>query len=179
MVKGYNNITKMLPLRSNAPHRADTHQLLVVGTPPFGDMVAHNLSENPQHKRVIFAPTLTGEKRPSAHTEAVDFVCFVVSMQSKLSFERFRQSMDAIVAEEQSYFVLGRWALLVLDSSDDARFAFQLEEIVEYAKEQVVPILFVSNSKDYKAMQSASNRVVMMLKRACRENSISPMFAQC
>lgn len=166
-------------LRSNVEEKSLVPQVLVVGTSPHGDEFARQVSDLPdQFKRVLFAETLAGN-RPSAQTAPIDMVCFVVSMQSKLSFERFRQSVDSISPEEQAFFLLGRWAVVVLDSLDQGKFALTMDEVEAFCVGRGIPTVFVSKSANKLAVQSAAKRVLVMSKRAARYAQISPLFSQC
>jgi hypothetical protein len=170
----------LFPLKTNARDRLESHELLVVGVLPFGKAFAEVIAAlklEQARRRVVYTDELP-LKRNDETRAAVDFICFVVSMQSKLSLDRVRESINAIVGEEQGYFVMGRWALVVLDSADPSKFAFTLEDVRGLSQEKAIPVLFGGSLRDSAALEFLANRVAVLLRRAARDRGISPLFQQ-
>jgi len=171
-------VKDLLPLKTNARDRLETHQLLVVGIPPFGKGFAAAVAAHRDEqfrRRVTVTDTLPLKKEDDTRA-SIDFVCFVASMQSRLSLEKVRESLQAIVPEEQGFLVMGRWALVVLNSSDPSRFALTLDDVNGFAKSNELPVLFGGSLDDAKAMDFLAGRVATLLRRAARENGVSPLF---
>ena len=168
----------LLPLKTNARDRLETRELLVVGILPFGKGFAEAMAQHKTdqlRRRVVVTDTLP-LKRADDTRAAVDFICFVVSMQSKLSFDKVKDSLNAIVAAEQGFFVMGRWGLVVLDASEPSKFAFTLEDVNSFSKAHAVPVLFGGSLNDRDAMEYLCGRVAVLLRRAARDRGISPML---
>lgn len=172
---------QLLPLRSNASDRHETYELLVLGLPPFANLVAQEVARHPEdleRRRVVVSDTL--ENRGDSPTDApVDMICFVVSMHSKLSLERAKQALQEILPEERVFFSLGRWVLVVLDTNDSGKFTFDLAETRGFSETNGIPILFGSSSQDHGALCTLAGRVVRLLARAARDRGISPLLSYC
>jgi hypothetical protein len=172
---------QLLPLKSNAYDRLETFQLLICGILPFGKDFATCVAlhkDEQFRRRVIVTDSLPLKDSESSATKAaIDFVCFVVSMQSRLSLDKVRESLDHIVPAEQGHFIMGRWALVVLDSSDASKFVFSIEDIISFSKSKELPIVYGGSLQDAQAMDFLAGRVATMLKRSAREGGISPLYA--
>ena len=169
----------LLPLKTNALDRLETHELLIVGILPFGkgfaECKAQLKDEDQRRRRVVVSDSLP-LKRVDDTRASVDFLCFVVSMKSKLSFDKVKDSLSAVVPAEQGFFVMGRWGLVILDAAEPSKFAFTLDDVHIFAKSNSLPVLFGGSLGDSKAMDYLCGRVATLLKRSTRHVGVSPMF---
>lgn len=171
----------LLPLKSDAPDRDPfLHEALVVGLPPWNLTIAHALARAAEtggeadgtERRVTTADALPLREDPERG--AFDLIVVVLSMTSRLSFERARETMKAI-GQERPSFIIGRWALVVCNAARPGEFAVPMEDVVAFADRYQLP-LFCCEPSAEESLKATAGRLAHLLRSAARTYGLTPLF---
>ena len=169
---------ELLWLNTDASYRLESSDLYVLGLRPFAHAIAQEIAQYPEdiEKRRVVVFDSVDDMKANPTDVAVDMICFVLSMKSKLSFERVQEILNGIQKEEQQYFLLNRWALVILDVADPGKFTFELADVRKFADSLNLPIIYGHDSSDTKVLKIVAGRVCRLLSRAARGRGVSPML---
>ena len=180
------DVKSLLPLKSDAPTRdPDVAEALVVGLAPWNVAVARAVAEAPAPAGTVEAGGATRRVtvadelplREDAARGAMDLVVVVVSLTSRLSFDRAKAVVRA-VGPERLHLLGGRWALVVAHATRPADFAVPLEDVLAFAERYQFAVVHCDPDAP-SSLQACGARLVHLLAVGSRRFGVSPLIGWC